>query len=295
MENFHIEKASRLPEERKAEIRELERGVREEESLQNTAFLDNELNFDREAPCFYLGYEGDRLVSFLTVFFPDREDGEITAFTHPAYRRKGYFSVLLREAAEDLKKLGVGRAVLCLEAESESGGAVLERLPKPSFLRSEYRMLWGSAEVPPLREGLRVLPLSRQNRDEYYAIRVPVDLPGGEERAEASEEKGAGFVDAVLASETRRGYLLYDGETPVGVFDLETEPSRLFLYGVAVAREYRGKGYGREIVRCALREGIKLGKPVVLDVDKDNAPALHLYRSCGFETLFRMDYYACGI
>lgn len=295
MERFHIEKSNRLSEQRKAEIRELERRVLEEESLQNTAFLDNELNFDREAPCFYLGYEGDRLVSFLTVFFPDQEDGEITAFTHPAYRRRGYFSALLREAAGDLKKLGVGRAVLCLEAESESGGAVLKRLPEPFFLRSEYRMLQESTEVPPLREGLRVLPLSRQNRDEYYAISVPADLPGGEEGADASEEEGADFVEAVLASRTRRGYLLYDGETPVGVFDLETEPDRLFLYGVAVAREYRRKGYGREIVRCALREGANLGKPVVLDVDRDNVPALHLYRSCGFETLFRMDYYACGI
>ena len=69
--------------------------------MQNAVFLSNELNVDRTAPCFYLGYVKaeeksgeEKLVSFLSVFFPTKEDGEIVAFTHPGFRRQGYFTAL---------------------------------------------------------------------------------------------------------------------------------------------------------------------------------------------------------
>ena len=65
----------------------------------------------------------------------------------------------------------------------------------------------------------------------------------------------------------------------------------MLVYGVAVAEQFRCRGYGREIVNCALREGVRLGLPVVLDVDSDNPPALHLYRSCGFRSVFEVGYY----
>ncbi|MFR5902611.1 MAG: GNAT family N-acetyltransferase [Neglectibacter timonensis] len=276
-----------LTEAEKAEITALQDDCFREDGLQNAVFLSNELNVDRTAPCFYLGYVKaeeksgeEKLVSFLSVFFPTKEDGEIVAFTHPGFRRRGYFTALCQEAVEDLRRTGIGRAVFAVEPQSRSGTAVLIRIPETQWLRTEYRMEHGPGPVPPLREGVHVLPLTQETKAEYLTV-----------SRKAFSEEGGSIVDAVIDSPTRRGYLLCREGKTVGVFDLDVEERQIFLYGVAVAEQFRCRGYGREIVNCALREGVRLGLPVVLDVDSDNPPALHLYRSCGFRSVFEVGYY----
>lgn len=277
-----IEKKTSLSDGEKAAVKALEAEAYRADGLENGAFLENELNFDRTVPCFYLGYQGERLAAFLTAFFPDREDGEMVAFTHPGDRRKGWFSTLYREAAGELRAAGVGRTVFAVEPKSRSGMAVLKRFPQAQWLRSEYRMEHPPEAVSPLADGLTVTPLSQETKAAYCAIST-----------KAFGDGEGGIADSVMQSRTRRGFLLYEGETPVGVYDLDLEDTRVFLYGVAVKEEQRNRGYGREIVHCALREGEKRGVPVVLDVDSGNPPALHLYRSCGFRDTFQVDYFSC--
>jgi len=55
----------------------------------------------------------------------------------------------------------------------------------------------------------------------------------------------------------------------------ENEP-----YDVLVKEEYRRKGYGRQLLAIALQENEP--KDMMLLVDFDNAPAIHLYKSMGF-------------
>ena len=45
-------------------------------------------------------------------------------------------------------------------------------------------------------------------------------------------------------------------------------------------KEYRGKGYGRQLLAMALRENEP--KDMMLLVDFDNVPAINLYESMGF-------------
>ena len=55
----------------------------------------------------------------------------------------------------------------------------------------------------------------------------------------------------------------------------ENEP-----YDIFVKKEYRGKGYGRQLLAMALRENEP--KDMMLLVDFDNVPAINLYESMGF-------------
>lgn len=55
----------------------------------------------------------------------------------------------------------------------------------------------------------------------------------------------------------------------------ENEPFDIF-----VKKEYRGKGYGRQLLAMALRENEP--KDMMLLVDFDNVPAINLYESMGF-------------
>lgn len=64
-------------------------------------------------------------------------------------------------------------------------------------------------------------------------------------------------------------------------------PSRWQISNVAVHRDFRRRGIGRRLMEAALalaRE--RGGEWVLLQVRHDNMPALHLYESLGFESLY---------
>jgi ribosomal protein S18 acetylase RimI-like enzyme len=58
-----------------------------------------------------------------------------------------------------------------------------------------------------------------------------------------------------------------------------------------VTKEFRGKGYGREIVETILTEAARLGaKNTYLQVDIDNPAALGLYEKLGYREIYRYWY-----
>lgn len=65
------------------------------------------------------------------------------------------------------------------------------------------------------------------------------------------------------------------------------------ILSVAVARAWRGRGLGRDILTRHLGRLAGFGiRSVFLEVDEQNDPAIHLYRNAGFhEVGRRMNYY----
>ena len=279
---FEVLSLSSLTEVQRSEIEALQKSVYDAEGLQNTAWLSNEINFDRSVPCFFLGYADGALVSFLTLFLPTRQEGEVTAFTALEQRGKGYFTALLQAAANVLAEHRVPNFLFALEPKSETGMAYLRaHFPQAVHSHTEYRM-FRESDVQPLPEGITARPVTKENLEDFMA--VSVKEYGGDRMA----------VEAVLTSELRRAYLIYDRERPVGVFEL-ADGDALTLCGVAVAEEERGRGYGKAIVRAALNFAAEAGKRIELDVDSENPPALHLYRKFGFQPTFEVQYWRAGI
>ena len=79
------------------------------------SFLEQELNEIEEFPCFYMMYDGNRLVSYLSVFIPDDDQCEIYGGTLPEERGKGYFKRLLKEALINIRKYGIERKMVVIE------------------------------------------------------------------------------------------------------------------------------------------------------------------------------------
>jgi len=92
-------------------------------------------------------------------------------------------------------------------------------------------------------------------------------------------------LNQLKKSETR---LLLDGEVPVVFLSFERFREHAYIGTVAVAASYRGKGYGKAMLRHALKElqGFRL---VELNVWENNFPARHLYESLGFKTIRNVD------
>ncbi|MEG1875321.1 MAG: GNAT family N-acetyltransferase, partial [Angelakisella sp.] len=280
-----IKQTNRLTQTEKLAVALLEDAAYKKNKLQNHAFLQNDINFDREIPCFFLGYVGERLVTFLAVFLPTRTEAELLAFTHPEFQNKGCFGLLFTEACRVLIALRIREVVFAVEPASKSAHAVLKTLGNTKLLRSEYRMVVSNLNRAPDPGGLQLFEVDSTNKELFRAA-----LAAAFPEAENQEN----FYDSVLHSDLRRGYIVYR-DRPVGVFNLELGEEHTFLYGVGIAPDFRGKGYGKQLMGHAMRQGLTLGKRIVLDVDSQNPIAFHLYQSCGFQIDFQVDYYGYRI
>ncbi|WP_148409271.1 GNAT family N-acetyltransferase [Murimonas intestini] len=274
---YEIRTLSVLDDRQKAEIEALEDQIYGEEGLQNRIWLSSELNFDRKLDCFFMGYEDGLLVSFLNLFMPDKREGEVTGFTRTGSRGRGYFTALLDRAGEVLRSAGVPDFLFAVEPASPAGMKYLQGLGTAEHSHTEYTMECGPSYAP-LGEGIILKQLSEENTADFMSV--------------AEEEYGSdgGGAAAILASETREGYILYDGSEPAAIFNLEYGEN-IYLCGVVVKKAMRGLGYGSQAVRAALNMAEEQKKKVVLDVDSKNPPALNLYRKYGFAPVFEVRYF----
>ena len=279
---MRIEMTNKLTENQITEILNLETVSFGEDALENHAFLSNEINFDKTVQCFYMGYENDVLVAFLTTFIPTSYEGEILAVTHPEYRGRGYFKKLFQCAKETLLLKGINKVLLVVEPKSRSGVEVLKSFKYAKLERSEYRMSYSGSKTLIEYPNLKFFQVNNENKEIFSEIT---------QEAFTDLEDSSNFIDTVIYSENRKGYIAYKEGASVGVFDFNYEEGHAFLYGVAIAIPYRGKGFGKQLVGFALNEGLKKSDKVVLDVDSENPAAFNLYKKCGFQIDFQVDYY----
>ena len=274
---YEIKSSSVLNEKQRAEIEALEDQVYAQEGLQNRIWLSSELNFDRNLDCFFMGYEDGGLVSFLNLFMVDPGEGEVTGFTRISSRGRGYFTSLLDKARGVLRSAGVPDILFAIEPVSQAGMRYLKGMEAAEHSHTEYTMECGPS-FGPLREGIVLRQLAEENTADFMSI------------ADEEYGSGGGGAAAILDSETRAGYVLYDGSEPVAVFNLEYS-DKIYLCGVVVKKERRGMGYGSQAVRAALNLADEKKRKVVLDVDSKNPPALNLYRKYGFAPVFEVRYF----
>ena len=87
-------------------------------------------------------------------------------------------------------------------------------------------------------------------------------------------------------------YLAEIGNKIIGKIRLEICDGQGGIYGFEVLPEFRGKGYGRAILMLSIEKlKEKKTKNIMLQVVVKNENALSLYKSCGFEEIYTMDYY----
>jgi len=283
---LEIKKCSVLTESEKKEILELENMAFKDEKLENHAFLSNEINFDKNLECFYMAYDNKKLIGFLTTFIPTSNEAEVLAVVHPEYRQKGCFNMLFQAAKEILLCAGIKNILLVIEAKSKSGLKALKKFEGCKLEHSEYRMFYEKFDNIPEYYDLSFSEVNSENKKIFSDITLDAfnDL-----------DENDSFIDTVIECKDRDGYIAYNNNIPVGVFDYNYEDNDAFLYGVAIKSDYRGKGFGKQLIGFALYEGLKKRNKIVLDVDSNNPIAFNLYKKCGFKVDFQVDYYSFHI
>lgn len=234
------------------EARELISVCTSVDGTRGVAFLEPELNEDRSFPAFFMMYDGSKMVSFLSVFLVDETECEIYAYTLPEYREKGCFKRLYKEAIKRLKAAGYTDAFFVCEPESEAGKAVLEKMGL-KVSRTEYLM---SYDMSPVNE-----------------------TKGRLELISNAEDSTVNFEACI-------------GDDIIGTCNVEFTRSHVVIYEFQIYEEYRGNGYGSELLLLVLKQLLKEGATkILLHVNGANIVAHAMYSHHGFVSEEQIDYW----
>ncbi|HRJ69369.1 MAG TPA: ribosomal protein S18-alanine N-acetyltransferase, partial [Beijerinckiaceae bacterium] len=92
-------------------------------------------------------------------------------------------------------------------------------------------------------------------------------------------------IESMLAERTIASHVIA-ASSPEGFIIARCVADEAEIITVAVARASRGKGYGRRLLDASLDELVRRRvRRVFLEVEAENAAAIHLYRQAGFERI----------
>lgn len=264
----------------------------------------------------FLYYSEGKLVGFLGLYDMDRkaDEIEITGMVHPGFRRKGIFKELFTAGIAECKRRDAKKVLLVSEKSSLAGAGFIGTTGA-IYTTSEYRMKFEGSEVPDCKKvGIQLKKADRADKveldimdTEFFGkhraeekaeeeIKVDVENLGTDSLIADSESELEHEVDnesdAEFDNPAKSTYLaLLDGKT-IGKIGTVMEGTDGYIYGVGILPEFRGRGYGRELLGLALGKLIvKKVYTVLLEVAVKNENALQLYKSCGFREVTVYDYY----
>jgi ribosomal protein S18 acetylase RimI-like enzyme len=235
------------------------------------------------APDAFLCYADGRLVGYCGL------DGEeVCGMVHPAHRRQGIGARLLAAAQEWASQRSKSPLLLICETASESGQAFIAA-QGASFAFGEHRMILEGQRMAPGRDtGLRLQQAGPPDLDRLAEI-IAASFGDPQEIAH----------DAILrslAQSNERFYLALLDDTPVGAFKVVSFWPGAGIYAFGVLPSHQGQGLGRQILlqacKLVLNEGYHF---ISLEVETDNARAIHLYQACGFQASTTYGYYHVSI
>lgn len=236
----------------------------------------------------FLYFADKKLVGYLGICSFGGQKPELNGMVDPAYRRKGIYSKLFSLAVNELYHHGFEKSLLICDRKSESGQSFLKSLDLDGLKKahSEYEMFLNYKAFQQVKVGHRTLLRKSSNQDAMEIAKQNAIYFG-----QPLEETKIIMPE----TEEKRGMTVYMAdleESCIGKIHLELSKGMGGIYGVGILPEYRGKGYGRQI----LLEGIGIlmdqrAEGIKLQVEAENENALSLYNSCGFETASTMDYY----
>lgn len=280
----NLEKSYGLNEAQLARIQQLETTCNQFEGLAMKLNWSTLRDRPKDQSNDFLWYADGQLVGYLALYAFNQREAEISAMTHPVFRRRGIFKQLLAAAAAELKARSVPEILFICEQSSRSGAACLQHLGA-RYEFSEYKMQW--QEPVALTAAPSELQL-RPAQPEDIADLVRLD----EICFSVSAEMAKRWLAQDLADPQRKVLMATLGPVKLGKINVLMNEIETYISGFCVWPEHRHKGYGKIILTRTLEQLVVEGRShIVLEVACNNEHALLLYQHCGFRTVTAYDYY----
>ena len=239
-------------------------------------------------PAIFLVYDGTRPVGCWSVDYEGGSEAETCGAVLPAYRRQGIGRALVGAACQALRARGAGSILLICEDASASGRAFVAA--EGGQLRHKELHMECAAVAPRASEsgdGGTVRPATRADVEALVRIMTAAF----DDQEAPVRQRVLGEVD-----DPAMPYLVVtaNGGEVIGCLKPYELTGTLGLYAVGVLPERQGQGYGKRLIRGAMAwlSARHPGAPFALEVDLDNAAAIHVYQQMGFSVTTVYGYYA---
>ncbi|MFR5411581.1 MAG: GNAT family N-acetyltransferase [Enterocloster bolteae] len=263
---------------------------------------------------YWLLEEDATAAAFLAVYKTEETMWECHAFTHPDFRRKGYFSALLEQVCQYSEALGEPELCLVTDNKCPAATAALRELGAELW-NEEYMMEYNTA-ADSSEDGKSASHASLPNREPDGAdgrkqdmeldldirpipegllicARRPGDHPSPDKDGRTSQDRDDITARSKVHS-TAQDNTSGTDSTPGACVTcrLSLNSTAAYLYSLETAPALRRRGLAScflmQLIRCLEREGIRR---ICLQVSGSNEPALHLYRKTGFRITETLSYY----
>lgn len=243
-------------------------------------YLSNMLNFNPDMPAFFLYYEKGELVGLLTVYADD-PDVEVAILVHPSHRRQGIARALYRSfetetASDPIESVTFQTERVFLERHPEfaSNWGLVEDEETETWLGKDRRH-YPLATV----SNLDVLLADRSYQDQISQLK----FQAFSEEHESKEVVDRYVAKALKDPESRLYILLKNGQV-IGTCTVDLSSNTNYLYGLAIAKLERGKGYGSYLAKSLVNQLIEQNdKAFQIAVEDSNVGAKRLYEKIGFK------------
>lgn len=242
-------------------------------------YLSNMLNFDPDMPAFFLYYEKGELVGLLTVYADD-PDVEVAILVHPNHRRQGIARALYRSFEKETASYPIESVTFQTER------VFLEKHPEFAsnwgLVEDEETETWlGKDRRPyPLEtvSNLEVVLADRSYQDQISQLKFEAFSEEHESREVVDR-----YVAKALKDPESRLYILLKNGQVIGTCTVDLSSNTNYLYGLAIAKLERGKGYGSYLAKSLVNKLIEQNdKEFQIAVEDSNVGAKRLYEKIGF-------------
>lgn len=230
----------------------------------------------------FMFYTEDLLIGYIGIGDFGGDALEVNGMVHPDYRKKGIFTRLYSLVIDEWKKRKQREILLLCDNKSASGIKFINNVCD-TYDHSEYDMVLNLESMPRLKQdnvNLRKASLTDSIKvAQMDSVFFNMEVKEDDEFIIENIENGTTFIATANDEE-------------VGKVRLELTDGVGGIYGLGIMPDFRGKGYGRELLLNSVLKLIEMGaEKIILQVETNNKDALNLYKSCGFKENYRMDYY----
>ncbi|HLZ07019.1 MAG TPA: GNAT family N-acetyltransferase [Chloroflexota bacterium] len=228
--------------------------------------------------------EDGQLVGLLTI--DGSREIEVSLGVDPAHRRRGIGRRLLDAARLQCSNRGQKSWILVVDEAAASGRAFV-RAVGGSYQSSEYRLELARDRVPAPREWDRPAQLRQAGPGDAELLSRLVAESSGDPLDEVMTR-----VSRDLAKPNHRFDIATLDGMPIGQIRTNFYGDVIYITAFGVVPEYRARGFGRQILEATVRRLIAEDWPHIrIEVATNNANALGLYQSSGFNVKTEYGYY----
>lgn len=272
-DNRRIITTAILSDEYKNDVLKLLEICQKTHGTDEVCFMEDEINALLDMPCYYLAYEGEKLVCFISVFTPDEISCEIYSLTHPGYENSNIFELLINTAIETAEAEGIEDVFFVTDSADSINSDYMKRY----YIETDSSTMLMELEInyPYAFKGIL------GSNEFIYDV-----------KSEVTEDNDEGSINHNLK--------FYSKGELIGFAQCEQYPNAFCIHHVEVVEPLRQKGHGKELLSDTISYCLGIysetstgKKPVkfILNVDTDNEAAVKLYKGFNFNCTEQIDYY----